>query len=37
MNFQVKINLSAFDDVVDDIDFCMKLANEESMILFPGK
>ncbi|XP_023758254.1 nicotianamine aminotransferase 1 [Lactuca sativa] len=32
----VKINISAFDDVVDDTDFCMKLAKEESMILFPG-
>nr|GEU66556.1 tyrosine/nicotianamine aminotransferase, pyridoxal phosphate-dependent transferase [Tanacetum cinerariifolium] len=32
----VKINVSAFDDVIDDTDFCMKLANEESMILFPG-
>ncbi|PWA39858.1 tyrosine/nicotianamine aminotransferase, Pyridoxal phosphate-dependent transferase [Artemisia annua] len=32
----VKLNLSAFYDVVDDTDFCMKLAKEESMVLFPG-
>ncbi|XP_071691328.1 nicotianamine aminotransferase 1-like [Rutidosis leptorrhynchoides] len=32
----VKLNLSALDDVVDDKDFCMKLAKEESIILFPG-
>ncbi|KAI3515477.1 hypothetical protein L1887_14373 [Cichorium endivia] len=32
----VKLNLSGFEDVVDDIDFCMKLAKEESMILLPG-
>ncbi|GJV54312.1 PHD finger protein ALFIN-LIKE 4-like protein [Tanacetum coccineum] len=25
------------DDVVDDIDFCMKLDKEESMFLFPGE
>lgn len=33
---QVKLNLSAFDNVVDDTDFCMKLAREETMILLPG-
>ncbi|XP_071691329.1 nicotianamine aminotransferase 1-like [Rutidosis leptorrhynchoides] len=32
----VKLNLSAFNDVVDDTDFCMKLAKEETMVLFPG-
>ncbi|PWA72763.1 tyrosine/nicotianamine aminotransferase, Pyridoxal phosphate-dependent transferase [Artemisia annua] len=32
----VKINISAFDDVVDDTDFCMKLAKEESIILLPA-
>ncbi|KAL4573141.1 hypothetical protein LXL04_019938 [Taraxacum kok-saghyz] len=32
----LKLNLSAFDDIVDDTDFCMKLAKEESMVLFPG-
>ncbi|KAI3736076.1 hypothetical protein L6452_15608 [Arctium lappa] len=32
----VKLNPSDFDDIADDTDFCMKLAREESMILFPG-
>ncbi|KAL7588413.1 hypothetical protein Lser_V15G40554 [Lactuca serriola] len=32
----VQLNLSGFYDVVDDTDFCMKLAKEESMILLPG-
>ncbi|PWA90890.1 tyrosine/nicotianamine aminotransferase, Pyridoxal phosphate-dependent transferase [Artemisia annua] len=30
------LNLSAFNDVVDDTYFCMKLAKEESMVLFPA-
>ncbi|GJW31142.1 tyrosine/nicotianamine aminotransferase, pyridoxal phosphate-dependent transferase, partial [Tanacetum coccineum] len=30
------LNLSDFDDIVDDRDFCMKLAKEESVIVFPG-
>ncbi|GJV49574.1 tyrosine/nicotianamine aminotransferase, pyridoxal phosphate-dependent transferase [Tanacetum coccineum] len=33
----VKLNLSTLNDIVDDTDFCMKLAKEESMILLPGK
>ncbi|KVI04290.1 Aminotransferase, class I/classII [Cynara cardunculus var. scolymus] len=33
---QVKLNIPGFDDVVDDTDFCMKLAKEESLIVFPG-
>ncbi|KAI3515475.1 hypothetical protein L1887_14371 [Cichorium endivia] len=32
----VMLKIPAFADVVDDTDFCMKLAKEESMILFPG-
>nr|GEW04096.1 tyrosine/nicotianamine aminotransferase, pyridoxal phosphate-dependent transferase [Tanacetum cinerariifolium] len=32
----VKLNLSTLNDIVDDTDFCMKLAKEESMILLPG-
>ncbi|XP_071691331.1 nicotianamine aminotransferase 1-like [Rutidosis leptorrhynchoides] len=36
MFVMVKLNLSSFVDVVDDTDFCMKLAKEESMILLPG-
>nr|GEV24468.1 tyrosine/nicotianamine aminotransferase, pyridoxal phosphate-dependent transferase [Tanacetum cinerariifolium] len=33
---QVKLNLSDLDDIIDDADFCMKLAKEESVIVFPG-
>nr|XP_043626748.1 probable aminotransferase TAT2 [Erigeron canadensis] len=36
MFLMVKLNLSGFDDIVDDVDFCMKLAKEDSMILLPG-
>ncbi|CAI9299602.1 unnamed protein product [Lactuca saligna] len=32
----VQLNLSGFYDVVDDTDFCVKLAKEESMILLQG-
>ncbi|KAI3744924.1 hypothetical protein L1987_58022 [Smallanthus sonchifolius] len=32
----VKLNIPAFEDIVDDTDFCMKLAKEECMIVFPG-
>ncbi|KAK9076829.1 hypothetical protein SSX86_005163 [Deinandra increscens subsp. villosa] len=32
----VKLNIEGLKDVVDDTDFCMKLAKEECMILFPG-
>ncbi|GKB57803.1 tyrosine/nicotianamine aminotransferase, pyridoxal phosphate-dependent transferase, partial [Tanacetum coccineum] len=31
-----KLNLSDVDDIVDDTNFCMKLAKEESMIVFPS-
>lgn len=34
---QVKLNLSLLEDISDDIDFCFKLAREESVILLPGK
>ena len=34
---QVKLNLSLLEDIEDDIDFCMKLSKEESVIVFPGK
>lgn len=34
---QVKLNLSQLDDIIDDIDFCIKLAKEEKMIILPGK
>ncbi|WJZ99192.1 hypothetical protein VitviT2T_017657 [Vitis vinifera] len=32
----VKLNLSLLEDIEDDIDFCMKLSKEESVIVFPG-
>lgn len=34
---QLKLNLSLLDDISDDIDFCFKLAKEESVIILPGK
>jgi len=33
---QVKLNLSLLEDISDDIDFCFKLAKEESVIILPG-
>lgn len=33
---QVKLNLSMLEGIKDDIDFCMKLAREESVIVLPG-
>ncbi|VFQ92855.1 unnamed protein product [Cuscuta campestris] len=32
----VKLNLDLLEDIVDDFDFCLKLAKEESVIIFPG-
>lgn len=32
---QVEINFSQIKDIVDDMDFCAKLAEEESVLL-PG-
>ncbi|KAE8820334.1 nicotianamine aminotransferase A [Hordeum vulgare] len=34
---QVKLDVSQFSDICDDVDFCSKLAKEESVILLPGK
>jgi len=34
---QVKLNLSLLEDVSDDIDFCFKLAKEESVVILPGE
>lgn len=34
---QVKINLSLLEDIQDDVDFCCKLAKEESVIILPGE
>ncbi|KAL1537914.1 tyrosine transaminase [Salvia divinorum] len=36
MAFMVKLNVSLLRDISDDIDFCFKLAKEESVILLPG-
>lgn len=36
-SFQVKLNLSTLDSIQDDVDFCVKLAKEESVIVLPGK
>ncbi|XAR55538.1 hypothetical protein NMG60_11035635 [Bertholletia excelsa] len=36
MFVMVKLNLSVLEDIKDDIDFCAKLAKEESVIVFPG-
>lgn len=29
--------MSVFEDIEDDVDFCVKLAKEESVIILPGK
>nr|KYP53363.1 Tyrosine aminotransferase [Cajanus cajan] len=36
MAVMVEINISQIKDIVDDMDFCAKLAEEESVILLPG-
>ncbi|PIN15730.1 Tyrosine aminotransferase [Handroanthus impetiginosus] len=36
MAFMVKLNISMLKDISDDIDFCFKLAKEESVIILPG-
>ncbi|XP_047070127.1 nicotianamine aminotransferase A-like [Lolium rigidum] len=36
MFVMVKLNLHLLEDIHDDIDFCCKLAKEESVILCPG-
>ncbi|XWS52107.1 hypothetical protein CRYUN_Cryun11dG0038700 [Craigia yunnanensis] len=33
---QIKLNLSNLEDISDDIDFCFRLAKEESVIIIPG-
>lgn len=32
----VKLNVSLLDDILDDFDFCIKLAKEEKTIILPG-
>ncbi|EOX99489.1 hypothetical protein QUC31_014626 [Theobroma cacao] len=36
MFVMVKLNLSMLEDVNDDMEFCLKLAKEESVIILPG-
>ncbi|KAL8189256.1 hypothetical protein R6Q57_028822 [Mikania cordata] len=36
MAVMVKLNVSLLKDISDDIDFCFKLAKEESVIVLPG-
>lgn len=36
MAFMVKLNISHLKDISDDLDFCFKLAREESVIILPG-
>lgn len=36
MAFMVKLNLHELKDIKDDVDFCFKLAKEESVIILPG-
>ncbi|CAH9104472.1 unnamed protein product [Cuscuta epithymum] len=36
MTLMVQLNLSLLRDISDDIDFCFKLATEESVIVLPG-
>uniref|UniRef100_A0A5B7AZY5 Putative tyrosine aminotransferase-like n=1 Tax=Davidia involucrata TaxID=16924 RepID=A0A5B7AZY5_DAVIN len=36
MFVMVKLNLSLLEDIDDDLDFCVKLAKEESVIVLPG-
>jgi len=32
----VKLDVAMFEDIKDDVDFCVKLAAEESVIILPG-
>lgn len=36
MAVMVQINFSQLEGIIDDVDFCVKLAKEESVILLPG-
>ena len=37
VSLQVKLNLSLLEDIDDDVELCMKLSKEESVIVLPGK
>lgn len=32
----MKLNLSLLEDIAGDVEFCLKLAREESVIVLPG-
>ncbi|XP_058100562.1 probable aminotransferase TAT2 isoform X2 [Magnolia sinica] len=36
MSFMVKLDVSRLVDILDDVDFCCKLAKEESVLIIPG-
>ncbi|KAK4593393.1 hypothetical protein RGQ29_017485 [Quercus rubra] len=36
MFVMVKLNISLLEDIIDDMDFCLKLAKEDSVIVLPG-
>ncbi|KAI8006825.1 Nicotianamine aminotransferase 1 [Camellia lanceoleosa] len=36
MFVMAKLNLSMLEDIKDDVDFCFKLATEESVVVLPG-
>ncbi|KAL4620453.1 hypothetical protein ACB092_06G155200 [Castanea dentata] len=36
MFVMVKLNPSLLEDIIDDMDFCLKLAKEDSVIVLPG-
>ncbi|KAK9734672.1 hypothetical protein RND81_04G156200 [Saponaria officinalis] len=36
MFVMVKLNMSLLQDIEDDIDFCIKLAKEDKMVILPG-
>ncbi|KAG6720593.1 hypothetical protein I3842_03G070200 [Carya illinoinensis] len=36
MSVMVELNVSLLEDISDDVDFCLKLAKEESVIVLPG-
>ncbi|CAM8958803.1 unnamed protein product [Rhodiola kirilowii] len=36
MFVMAKLDVSLLEDIVDDMDFCLKLSKEESVIAFPG-
>uniref|UniRef100_A0A9I9DZE8 Aminotransferase class I/classII large domain-containing protein n=1 Tax=Cucumis melo TaxID=3656 RepID=A0A9I9DZE8_CUCME len=36
MAMMVRLNIDLLEDISDDIDFCFKLAKEESLVILPG-